>query len=217
MKTIIINETKLHDDDIQNWMKPYIEATTDEELYKLEIEDYEEDDIDKNGNILSTYNPKSKWDYYGIGGRWDNGDNVIQIKDFKLYDDLDDNTIALYKRAWDSFEGKSELSEEDNSAIFGGFRMWNDTYYLERYGTKAGESRRILHRLLRHLHGGDLERRGQPRLSPRPKGTEKARHHLRRQARGSASKVGLRQIRSFRRYGFGKHTQYARDPRRRSR
>ena len=124
-----------HDDDIQDWMKSYLEATTDEELYKLEIEDYEEDDIDKNGNILSTYNPKSKWDWYSIGGRWDDRDNVIQIKDFKLYDDLDDNTIALYKRAWDSFEGKSELSEEDNNAIFDGFRLYNDSYYLDRYGT----------------------------------------------------------------------------------
>lgn len=124
-----------HNEDIADWMKPYLEATTDEELYKLEIEDYEEDDIDKDGNILSTYNPNSKWDWYSIGGRWDDGDNVIQIKDFKLYDDLNDNTIALYKRAWDSFEGKSELSEEDSNAIFDGFRLYNDSYYLERYGT----------------------------------------------------------------------------------
>lgn len=124
-----------HDDDIRDWMKPYLEATTDEELYKLEIEDYEEDDIDKNGNILSTYNPKSKWDWYSIGGRWDNGDNVIQIKDFKLYDDLDDDTIVLYKKAWESFEGKYKLTEDEEKKIFGEFRMWNNKYYLDRYGT----------------------------------------------------------------------------------
>ena len=124
-----------HDDDIQDWMKPYLEATTDEELYKLEIEDYEEDEIDKDGNALSTYNPKSKWDWYSIGGRWSDGDNIVKISDFKPYEDLDDDTIALYKRAWDSFEGKSELSEEDTNAIFGGFRLYNDKYYLERYGT----------------------------------------------------------------------------------
>lgn len=26
---------------------------------------------DENGNIISTYNPNSKWDWYVIGGRWD--------------------------------------------------------------------------------------------------------------------------------------------------
>ena len=26
---------------------------------------------DKNGNIYSTYNPESKWDWYVVGGRWD--------------------------------------------------------------------------------------------------------------------------------------------------
>ena len=122
------------EDDITDYMKPYLEATTDEELYKLEIEDYKEDEIDKDGNVLSTYNPKSKWDWYSIGGRFSDG-KPTKIKDFKLYDDLDDDTIALYKRAWDSFEGKCELSKEDSDAIFGEFRMWNDKYYLDRYGT----------------------------------------------------------------------------------
>ena len=27
--------------------------------------------LDKDGNSLSTYNPKSKWDWYRVGGRWD--------------------------------------------------------------------------------------------------------------------------------------------------
>lgn len=124
-----------HNEDIADWMKPYLEATTDEELYKLEIEGCAENEIDENGNLVSTYNPNSKWDWYAIGGRWDDGNNVIQIKDFKLYDSLDNGTIALYKRAWNSFEGKCELSEEDTKAIFGEFRMWNDKYYLDRYGT----------------------------------------------------------------------------------
>ena len=123
------------ENDITDYMQEYLNATTDEELYQLEIEDVDADYIDADGNELSTYNPKSKWDWYSIGGRWNDGENVVQIKDFKLYDDLDDDTIALYKRAWDSFEGKSELSEEDTKAIFGEFRMWNDKYYLDRYGT----------------------------------------------------------------------------------
>jgi hypothetical protein len=96
----------------------------------MEVEPY----INTDGET-TTYNPNSKWDWYAIGGRWNDGNNVVQIKDFKLYDDLDDDTITLHKKAWDSFEGKCELSEEDTKAIFGDFRMWNDKYYLDRYGT----------------------------------------------------------------------------------
>lgn len=127
-------ENYSHNDDIQDWMKPYLEATTDEDFYKLEIEDYEEDDIDKDGNVLSTYNPNSKWDWYQIGVRFGNG-SPTQIKDFKLYNDLNDNTLALCKKAWDSFEGQYELTEEEEEEIFGGFRLYNDKYYLDRYGS----------------------------------------------------------------------------------
>lgn len=43
---------------------------TDEECYQNEIKFYEEDDLDENGSILSTYNPDSKWDWYSVGGRF---------------------------------------------------------------------------------------------------------------------------------------------------
>lgn len=119
--------------EITDWAQKYLDAKTNEDFYQTQV--YEDSKYDEDGNEMSTYNPKSKWDWYSIGGRWNDGNNVIQIKDFKLYDDLDENTIALHKRAWDSFESKCELSEEDTKAIFGDFRMWNDKYYLDRYGT----------------------------------------------------------------------------------
>lgn len=121
--------------DIQDWMKPYLKANTDEELYKLEIEDYKEDKIDKDGNVLSTYNPKSKWDWYSIGGRWNDGNNVIQIKDLKLYNEIDDVTRKMYEEAWHCFETNTELSEEVLNKLFDGFNMWKGSYYIERYGT----------------------------------------------------------------------------------
>lgn len=44
---------------------------TDEECYEEEAKWYKDDDmIDADGNLLSTYNPKSKWDWYEEGGRW---------------------------------------------------------------------------------------------------------------------------------------------------
>lgn len=37
-------------------------------LYQQAIE--RESDLDEDGNITSTYNPQSKWDWWAIGGRW---------------------------------------------------------------------------------------------------------------------------------------------------
>lgn len=54
----------------------YLNANTDEELYKLQI--YEDESYDKNGNHLTTYNPNSKWDWYGIGGRWN---KILLVKE----------------------------------------------------------------------------------------------------------------------------------------
>lgn len=45
---------------------------TDEEIYKNEIRWYDEDQIGENGEVYSTYNPNSKWDWYEIGGRFEN-------------------------------------------------------------------------------------------------------------------------------------------------
>lgn len=43
---------------------------TDEEVYQNEVSDYEEENIGKDGEVYSTYNPKSKWDWYVLGGRY---------------------------------------------------------------------------------------------------------------------------------------------------
>jgi hypothetical protein len=43
---------------------------TDEELYAEGIKWYEEDEIGPDGEVYSTYNPNSKWDWYEIGGRY---------------------------------------------------------------------------------------------------------------------------------------------------
>lgn len=54
--------------EIADWMKEYINANTDEELYQCEFDS--DCSYDENGNQLSTYNPESKWDYWIVGGRW---------------------------------------------------------------------------------------------------------------------------------------------------
>ena len=45
-----------------------LKLQSDDEFFQNKVEDY--DNFDKDGNPLTTYNPKSKWDWYEIGGRW---------------------------------------------------------------------------------------------------------------------------------------------------
>lgn len=56
--------------------KEYIKNRYEEIKDKTEMELYEEyiegELLDDDGNILATYNPKSKWDWWTIGGRWPN-------------------------------------------------------------------------------------------------------------------------------------------------
>ncbi len=51
---------------------PDLLKLSDEELYLRAIDGYDPDELNSDGDILSTYNPQSKWDWYSIGGRWAN-------------------------------------------------------------------------------------------------------------------------------------------------
>lgn len=51
----------------------------DDWLYKQAIRWVEEDELDEDGNITSTYNPKSKWDWWTIGGRWSGFFNATSL------------------------------------------------------------------------------------------------------------------------------------------
>ena len=46
---------------------------TDDECYEDMRRWYEDDMVDEDGNLYSTYNPNSKWDWYETGGRWSGG------------------------------------------------------------------------------------------------------------------------------------------------
>lgn len=44
---------------------------SDEQCYGYMKQYFEDEMVASNGDLLSTYNPNSKWDWYVIGGRWD--------------------------------------------------------------------------------------------------------------------------------------------------
>jgi hypothetical protein len=51
---------------------------TDEEIYQDEISAYVPKEIGSDGEVYSDYNPKSKWDWYVLGGRWS---GLIKLKE----------------------------------------------------------------------------------------------------------------------------------------
>lgn len=119
--------------DNNTFLRGLVCAATDEDFYNAM---YEEDAMyDENGNKLTTYNPKSKWDWYSIGGRFEHDSIATQIKDFKAHNPVDETTKEKYYQVWDNFIHGIKNPEELEKEMFGDFRLWKDQYYIDRYGT----------------------------------------------------------------------------------
>lgn len=66
---------------------------TDEEIYEDQIILYDDDNIGEDGEVYSTRNPNSKWDWYEIGGRYKkilltnvNNNNIFEVEDNPFFD-----------------------------------------------------------------------------------------------------------------------------------
>lgn len=106
------NPSTEHEQSNVDWAKKVIDEGIDisyEEAWKIAKEwGYE---IDDEGNLLSTYNPDSKWDWYVEGGRWgawlllkekdENGNQfkyfIFKIED--LADAMGENIEAFFEIA----------------------------------------------------------------------------------------------------------------------
>lgn len=119
-----------------------VDIDSDEELYQEAIKRYDPDMIDEYGNVTSTYNPNSKWDWYEVGGRWSNlltlktGEKTDcdVIKEVSFEPDIKEYNKAL--RFWELYVEKNEedLTEEEKDEI--GFVFYKKEYFLEKYGSK---------------------------------------------------------------------------------
>lgn len=108
------------------------EGKTDEECWQLLAEDHE---TDNDGNIYSTYNPKSKWDWYTEGGWGDmllcNGEPVCSGRVGDLTFPFDEDTYKESLRFWDVVvDHKPADPGEDFHSIYG------EKYYLDYYGNR---------------------------------------------------------------------------------
>lgn len=128
---------------------------TDEECYQDKAKYYDEDMIDADGNLLSTYNPNSKWDWYSIGGRFpgklkaNNGKHgegsafnnnpmvdgefdSARVGDIDWSMDMDEYNKAI--RYWEVVVEKQPLREDENKDDF--INWYKDGYYEEYYRDK---------------------------------------------------------------------------------
>ena len=134
--------------------------TDHEEIFRKykEIHNYENWNGD---NIISTYNPKSKWDWYQLGGRWGGsfklkeGAKVIKesdktwatgweevekgYTDHAQFKDIDltpnPEEVKKAERFWEVVVEGQPLEEGENESDFRTF--WKKDYYLEQYENKA--------------------------------------------------------------------------------
>lgn len=144
-----IFERKERTDFTQEFMNKYLSAKTDEELYQVEKDDNYE--YDKDGNQLSTYNPKSKWDWYDIGGRYRNllltrkcnNDTFEHNSLAEQLGNFEDNKEAPTGYKWVNgakikdieFKTMEEISDSYEKAI----RFWE--LVVEGQPLKAGEEK----------------------------------------------------------------------------
>lgn len=118
---------------------------SDEEIYQWYREGEDEECFDKDGNELSTYNPKSKWDWYSVGGRWDGY--------FKLKDGSNANSAKISDIIWEGTpEEKAEAKEFWEQVVEGklpspgkepAFSVWKKEYYTDRYNSKEDYIERV--------------------------------------------------------------------------
>jgi hypothetical protein len=115
--------------------------------------DYEDSDFDEEGNVYSTYNPQSKWDWYEVGGRWKNslilknGKRADKAKIKDVYFHGHSERPIEYKDVVDAIRDNphpilryietatAELGTEWDQAI-DGKDFYKPEYYLRKYKTK---------------------------------------------------------------------------------
>lgn len=76
------------------------------------------EDVDEHGNIYSTYNPLSQWDWYQTGGRW-SGD--IKTKNGEVADEteLDNVDFSKQRIPWAFVDADGEWHQHGEMGWFG--------------------------------------------------------------------------------------------------
>ena len=117
---------------------------TEEEIYQDQLQGFEGSDIGENGEVYSTYNPKSKWDYYEVGGRFAGQLKIKSKDDFvdqAYFEDIDWDGMKSKKefvnacKFWDLYVDKKPVKTEADKELIK-FVLYKPEYYKNRYKDK---------------------------------------------------------------------------------
>lgn len=124
-------------------------------VFELVEKEYE-DELNGDGDLISTYNPQSKWDWYEIGGRWKgrlrmkNGYPVDSapagLVDWDAMFSPKVSAVAKNREFWDEYVlGKvpGGVEKENYLREKYPYEFYRPEYYLKRYGTKGEYIRRL--------------------------------------------------------------------------
>lgn len=93
---------------------------TDEQILQRELSYYEDDMQDQDGNVYSTYNPDSKWDWYVCGGRF--SDMLIDLDSEGKADELPVRKVDFI-----------EMSRMERESMAPYEKAINDGFYKPEY------------------------------------------------------------------------------------
>lgn len=128
---------------------------TDEEVYQNELRWYDEEMIGKDGEVYSTYNPLSKWDWYSIGGRW-NGLLPIKYNDMHTinYEGIECveepywmvNVAIMSDIEFNRLPTKDEVIElkSDWESILNNEFFYPKEYFIEKYKDFDGHLKSLI-------------------------------------------------------------------------
>ena len=114
------------------------EQLSDEDCWKMVAQGCE---TDEEGNIYSTYNQSSRWDWWEIGGRWKgslllNGNKVDSGRIGDLDFSIDEKAYNKALRFWDvAVDHKPAEPGEDFCSFY------NENYYQKVYGDRETYAR----------------------------------------------------------------------------
>lgn len=124
---------------ISEYNQKLLDCVTDEDFYNFYRSGDDDSRFNEDGDEMTTYNPKSKWDWWTIGGRWDGylgttdeEDNSCLIKNIPF--NGTEEQRKHFARFWEVVVDGDELKEGEKESDF--FTFYKKEYYIDRYHSK---------------------------------------------------------------------------------
>lgn len=114
------------------------EGKTDRECWQMLADDAGEGMTDEDGNIYSTYNPRSRWDWYMEGGRWggflNHSRDSAKVRDIDF--SLDQEAYEDALRFWDTVVDHKPVPDGEEM-----HSLYTEEYYRDYYGDRETYAR----------------------------------------------------------------------------